>query len=155
MTDPATKAALVERGICLAASLNESDDTDQHYDGKTVDLLLDLIEALQAEVAELRSWKAAEGAHHQLLRQQAKAGFAAGVEAAAKVAEGECDRPCYDGVVGEIRAIAEVPEMVAALRAWVKYDQSDMGDVSCMLNYADAMEATRAILARITQEPKP
>ena len=25
----------------------------------------------------------------------------------------------------------------------------DMGDVSCMLNYADALEATRAILARI------
>lgn len=45
-----------------------------------------------------------------------------------------------------------IPEMVKALRAWAKYDDSDMSGADCMFNYAEAIEATLALLARIDGE---
>lgn len=77
-TDPETIATMVREF--------EGSDALGNGDFSTCVKAADMIEALQAEIAELRSWKAAEDVHHHLLRQQAKDGFAAGVEAAAKVA---------------------------------------------------------------------
>lgn len=52
------------------------------------------------------------------------------------------------------RLIAEAPAMLEALRAWAKYDYNEMSGADCMFNYAEAIDATRAILARIDGDTK-
>jgi hypothetical protein len=44
--------------------------------------------------------------------------------------------------------IADAPEMAEALELWRAYDEG-ADDVSMMIRYAEAIEATRALLARI------
>jgi hypothetical protein len=48
----------------------------------------------------------------------------------------------------DARLIAAAPEMAEALRLWLAYD-SGADDVSMMIRYAEALEATKAIYARI------
>lgn len=50
------------------------------------------------------------------------------------------------------RLIAAAPEMVEVLRQWLAYDNSDDADFSSpgpMVAYAEAINATRALLSRI------
>lgn len=38
-------------------------------------------------------------------------------------------------------------ELVATLKLWLKYDESDMSSTDCMINYAEALEATKQALS--------
>jgi hypothetical protein len=42
--------------------------------------------------------------------------------------------------------IKRLEELEGALKMWIDYDNSDMGNVSCMINYAKALDATKQTL---------
>ena len=68
------------------------------------------------------------------------------------------DDDCHDNDAGfralrdrceaNARLIAAAPEMAEVLRLWLAYDSS-ADDVSMMIRYAEALEATKALYARI------
>jgi hypothetical protein len=58
------------------------------------------------------------------------------------------DQPGIEQAAANARLIASAPEMAEALRLWLAYD-SGADDVSMMIRYAEALEATKAIYARI------
>jgi len=49
------------------------------------------------------------------------------------------------------RLVKHAPEMAEALRLWLAYDSS-ADDVSMMIRYVEALEATKAVYARIRGE---
>ena len=51
-----------------------------------------------------------------------------------------------------VRACNLHDELVAAVRSFISYDESDQDEgVTTMLNYADAIELCRAVLAKVDQ----